>query len=218
METSSGTVRLLFVVCLATAMVTRAEAVHAAAVGVQLGVDRSGVDGDVPPNSEYIDKYGVVAGLQGEIGFAHDLSLSLQPSFVQKRSAVRTAAATRSGSATERELALDFVSVPAVVKFAKAGGRTYVVGGVTVDFLGSATLAGKGVKSGYNSTGFGAVLGFGVVIPAGRARVTTELRLVQGISNLNTGQVAEATGALAPRLHSSGLQLIVGSLLPVGGR
>ena len=39
---------------------------------------------------------------------------------------------------------------------------------------------------------------------------------VQGLSNLNSGGIADATGALAPRLHSSGQELIVGSLLPVG--
>jgi hypothetical protein len=33
---------------------------------------------------------------------------------------------------------------------------------------------------------------------------------------MTTGSAAAAAGALAPRLHSSGLQLIVGNLLPVG--
>src|SRR5207342_358756 len=95
-----------------------------------------------------------------------------------------------------------------VVKFAKAGGRTFVAGGVTVDFLTSATLSGQGsdrdVTSAYNSTTLGAVLGFGVVFPAGRTRFTTELRFVQGITNMTTGSAAAAAGALAPRLHSSG--------------
>jgi len=206
----------LFVLVLAAAMVAAAGPSRAGSIGVQLGVDRSGVDGDSPPNSEYTDKYGLVAGLQGEIGFAHDLLLSLQPSFVQKRSGLLTAPSTRGGDPVERDLGFDYVSVPLLVKFAKAGGRTYVAGGVSVDFLSAATLAGHDVKSAYKSTGFGAVLGFGVVFPMGHARLTTELRLVQGLSNMNGGEVADATGALAPRLHSSGLQLIVGTLLPIG--
>jgi len=207
----------LFVLVLAAALVAVAGPAHAGSIGVQLGVDRSGVDGDSPPNSQYIDKYGLVAGLQGEIGFAHDLLLSLQPSFVQKRSSVQTAT-TRSGDPIERELGLDYVSVPLLVKFAKAGGRTYFAGGVSVDFLSAATLAGQDVKSSFNSTGLGAVLGFGVVFPVGRTRFTTELRLAQGLSNINSGGIAAAAGALAPRLHSSGLQLIVGSLFPMGKR
>jgi hypothetical protein len=195
---------------------------RAAAVGVQLGVDRSGLDGDVPPNSEYTDKYGLVAGIQAEVGLARDLSLSLQPSFVQKRSGVLIAPSTRAGDPTELELSFDHVSVPVVVKFAMANGRTFVSGGVTVDFLTAATLSGLGsdrdVKSTFNSTNVGAALGFGVVFPAGHARFTTELRLVQGLTNLNTGAAAAAAGALAPRLHSTGLQLIVGSLFPIGKR
>ena len=205
----------LFVLVLAAALLAGAAPARAASIGAQLGVDRSGVAGDTPPNSQYVDEYGLVAGLQGEIGFAHDLLLSLQPSFVQKRSSVQTAT-TRSGDPIERDLAFDYISVPLLVKFAKAGGRTYIVGGASVDFLSAATLAGYDVKSAYNSTAFDAVLGFGVAFPMGHARLTTELRLVQGLSNMNSGGIADATGALAPRLHSSGLELIVGSLLPVG--
>ena len=218
MNARSRAVRVLTVAIAAATVAAWAGTSHAASIGAQLGVDRSGVDGDTPPNSLYIDKYGLVAGIQGELGFAHDLSLSLQPSYVQKRSGVQTAASTRGGEPIEHALSFDYVSVPLVVKFAKAGGRTYVAGGISVDFLASATLSGDDVKRAYNSSGFGAVLGFGIVFPAGRTRLTTELRLVQGISNMNNGEVAAATGALAPRMHSSGLELIVGGLLPVGKR
>jgi hypothetical protein len=220
MDTRSHSARLLIVVIMAMGIAAGADPAAAAAVGAQLGVDRAGIEGDAPPNSQYSDKFGWVAGLQGELGFAPALSLSLQPSFVQKKSGVQTAPSSRGGTPTEVELAFDYVSVPVVVKFAKAGGRTYVAGGVTVDFLTSATLSGEGadrdVTSAYNSTGFGAVLGFGVVFPAGRTRFTTELRYVQGISNMTTGTAAAAAGALAPRLHSSGWELIVGNLIPVG--
>jgi len=204
----------------AVGVVAGADVAQAAAVGAQLGVDRSWLNGDVPPNTAYTNKTGWVAGAQGEIGIAHDLSLSLQPSFVRHESGLSIAPSTPGGSSTELELSFDYVSVPVVVKFAKAGGRTYVAGGLTVDFLSSATLSGQGsdrdVTSSYSGTGLGALLGFGAVFPAGRTRLTTELRYVQGISDMLTGSVAEATGALAPRLHSNGFQLIVGTLLPVG--
>jgi hypothetical protein len=222
MDARSHTARLSFVVLLALGLAAGADAVQAAAVGAHLGLDRGGLDGDAPPNSQYTDKAGLVAGIQGEFGFARDMSLSLQPSFVQKKSGVLIAPSTRGASTTELELSFDYVSVPVVVKFAKAGGRTYVAGGITVDFLTAATLSGLGsdrdVTSAYNSTGFGAVLGFGVVFPVGRTRLTTELRYVQGIANMTTGAAAATAGALAPRLHSSGWELIVGDLLQVGRR
>ena len=220
MGTRSYSARLLFVALLAAGVAAGADAARAAVVGAQLGVDRAGIDGDTPPNSQYTDKVGLVAGIQGEVGFAQGLSLSLQPSFVQKKSGVLFVPSTRGGSTTELELSFDYVSVPVLVKFAKAGGRTYVAGGVTVEFLTAATLSGQGsdrdVMSAYNSTGFGAVLAFGVVFPAGRTRFTTELRFVQGIANMTTGTAADTAGALAPRLHSNGWELIVGNLLPVG--
>jgi Outer membrane protein beta-barrel domain len=213
---------LVFILFLTTRCVVGAEAASGAAVGAQLGVDRSGVDGDVPPNTEYINKTGLIAGLQGEISFGDRLSLSLQPSFIQKRTAVSIASSTRGGTPTELPLSFDYFSVPVLVKFAKAGGRTYVAGGITVDFMTSATLSGQGsdrdVMSTFNSTGVGAVLGFGVVFPLGHTRLTTEVRFVQGLTNLAGGAAAEANGALASRLHSNGLELIVGDLLPLGRR
>jgi len=221
MDTRSHSARaLMFAVLLAAGIAAGADPAQAAVIGAQLGVDRAGIDGDTPPNTGYHDQVGLVAGIQGEFGFAQDLSLSLQPSFVQKKTGLRIAPTTRGGSTTELDLSFDYVSVPVLVKFAMAGGRTYVAGGVAVDFLTAAALSGQGsdrdVTSAYNSTGFGAVLGFGLMFPAGRTRFTTELRLVQGIANMTTGTGAAAAGALAPRLHSTGWELIVGNLLPVG--
>jgi len=220
MDTRSQAVRLSFVLLLITGTAVATDAT-AAAVGGQLGVNRSGVDGDSPPNSQYSDRFGLVAGIQGEFSFARDLSLSLQPSFVQKNCNVVFAPSTRGGSTTELGLAFDCVSIPVLVKFVQARGRTYVATGVTFDFLTSATLSGQGsdrdVLSAYSSAGFGAVLGFGLVFPAGRTHLTSELRYVQGISNMTPGTAAAAAGALAPRLHATGWQLVIGDLLPIGG-
>ena len=222
MDAKSLAARLSHVIFLTAGIALAACPARAAVVGVQLGVDRAGIDGDTPPNTAYIDDFGLVAGVQGEFGFAKDLSLSLQPSFVQKRAGVQIAPTTRSGSVTELDLSFDYVSVPVLLKFAQAHGRTYLAGGVTVDFMTSATLSGQGadrdVKSSYNSTGLGAILGFGVAFPAGRTHLTTELRFVQGLTNLNTGSSAATVGALAPRLHTTGWELIVGDLIPLGKR
>ena len=214
--------RRLFIVFLIATIAACAGQARAAAIGAQVGLDRSGIDGDVPSGSEYLDKAGFLAGLQGEIGIAHDLSLSVQPTYAQKKGDIQFAPTTPEGSTTKFELAFDYVTVPILVKFAQAHGRTFVTGGFSADFLTKATLSGEGtdrdVKSAYKDTGVGALLGFGVVFPAGRTHLTAELRLVQGITNMTGGTVSEATGALAQRLHSSGVQLIVGSLFPIGKR
>lgn len=222
MDWRSQVVRLLLLLVLAAGIATDARAGGSPLVGVHVGGDRAGIDGDSPPSASYVPKFGLVAGVQAEFGLAGDLSLSLQPSFVRVRTGIQSAASTGGGEPVEVDLSLDYVSLPILVKFAQGGGRTYVAGGLAVDFLSGANLSGaasdRDVSSAYEDTALGAVLGFGVVFPAGRTRITTELRFVQGITNLTTGDIAEATGALAPRLHSSGLQLLVGGLFPIGGR
>ena len=222
MDARSPAASLRRLVLLVAGLALWAGPAQAAAIGAQLGIDRAGIDGDTPPNSAYVDKIGWVAGIQSEFGFARDLSLSLQPSFVQKAAGVQIPIPSGEESFTELGLTFGYVSVPVLVKFAQARGRTYVATGVTIDFLTSATLSGQGadqdVKSSFNSTGFGAVLGFGVVFPVGSTHLTAELRFVQGMSNLNTGDAAEAAGALAPRLHTTGWEFIVGTLIPMGRR
>jgi len=222
MDTRARAARLLFIAVLTTSLTATTTSARAVTLGVQLGLNGSGLDGDTPPNSEYINKVGVVAGIQGEIPIGRGLSLGLQPSFVQKKSGILMAPTTRGGSTTELELTFDYFSIPAVVKFAMAGGRTFVSGGLTADFLSSAKLSGAGsdrdVKSAFNGTDLGALLGLGAVFPVRGTRLTTELRLVQGIANMTTGKAAAASGALAPRLHSTGVQLIVGDLFSIGGR
>ena len=102
LDFKSCAARPLLGLCLAAVLTMGAGAARAAEIGAQLGLDRSGIDGDSPPNSQYTDKFGLVAGIQGEIALAHDLSLSLQPSFVQKHSGLLIAPASRGGSTTER--------------------------------------------------------------------------------------------------------------------
>jgi len=219
MDTRAGAARLTIVVLLTTCIVAGVDRAQAATIGAQIGVDRAGIDGDTPPNISYSDEFGIVAGVQGEIDLPHDLALSLQPAFVRKKT--KGTVAIAGGQTLESDLTFDYISVPLVVKFAQAGGRTYVAGGVAADFLSTARLEFNGsaadVKDAFSSTGLGAVLGFGVVFPVGGTRLTTELRYVQGISNMTKGSVAAAAGALAPRLHSTGWELIVGDLLSIGG-
>src|SRR5262249_33427597 len=118
MDTGSHGARLSIVVLLVAGIAAGPSGARAAAVGAQLGIDRAGIDGDTPPNTEYTDKVGVIAGVQGEIGIAEGLSLSLQPSFIQKKVGLLVAPSSRGGSTTESELSFDYVSVPLLLKFA----------------------------------------------------------------------------------------------------
>jgi hypothetical protein len=104
------------------------------------------------------------------------------------------------------------------VKFNAMSGRTYVAGGLDLGFLSKAHLSSGGldrdVKSYFNETDLGALVGFGVVFPIGSSRLTTDLRYVQGLTNLADKMI----GGLPERFHTFGMQLTAGILFPIGGR
>jgi len=192
---------------------------RAAALGFVLGLDHCGIGGDAPPNTEYALDSGWVRGVQGEFGIGRNIALSLQPMYARRRTEVIVADDTQASGERRFDLSLDYVSVPVVVKFGSAGGRTYAASGLDVGFLTSARLAGEGidsdVKDSLNGLDVGALLGFGVVFPIGSPRLTAELRYVQGLVNLAGDG---APGDLPNRFHSQGLQLTAGILFPLGGR
>jgi Outer membrane protein beta-barrel domain len=196
---------------------------HAAAAGALLGVGRQSISGDAPPNTSYGARGGLIAGVQGEISLTPDIALSVQPSFAQRRTTLTSVEDVTGENALD--LNLDYVSVPVLLKFEIAGGRTYFAGGVDVGFLKSAHLTGNGVdddiKDRFHSTDVGALFGFGVLFPVGKPRLTTELRYVQGLVNLSGGFASSdvdgsTTSSLPDRFHSGGLELVAGILFPLG--
>jgi hypothetical protein len=186
---------------------------HAAAVGAIVGLDRCGIGGDVDQNTTITSQFGYLAGVQGEIGIGKNIALSLQPRYSTRE----TKLVTTTRNETELKLKLDYVSVPVVVKFNAMSGRTYVAGGLDLGFLQKAHLSTGGldrdIKSYFHDTDLGALVGFGVVFPIGSPRLTTEVRYVQGVTNLAERMV----GGLPERFHTYGLQLTAGILLPLGG-
>lgn len=191
-----------------------AEHAQAAAVGAMLGVGREGISGDAPPSTSYGPAAGLIAGLQAEVGLRKDFAFSVQPMFIERGTTLTTA--TVAGETT-RDLKLNYVSVPMVLKF-RTSARTYVSGGLDLGFLQSAHLTGEGadddVKDDFESFDVGALFGFGVLFPIGRPHLTTELRYVQGLTSLS-GDSAVLLN-LPDRFHSGGWQLTAGVLFPLG--
>ena len=198
-----------------------ATSAEAASVGAMLGASRCSISGDAPVNTSYGAGMGLIAGVQGEISLSEDIALSLQPKFEQRRTKLTSADSEEEDDERSLDLDLDYVSIPLVVKFQAAGGRTYFAGGVDVGFLSSASLTGEGVDedvtSLFHKVDVGALIGFGVVFPIGTPRLTTELRYVQGLVNLSGGEQG-LINELPDRFHSNGVQLMAGILFPLGGR
>ena len=207
-------------VLLAALLAFGATPAHGAAVGALLGMNRAGITGDAPPDTEYNSKTGLMAGVQAEIGLTQDISLSLQPMYVRRGTGLTVTDSTTSSRERSLTLALDYVAVPVVVKFSGMGGRTYFAGGLDVAFLSGATLSDGGteadVKDSFNSVDVGALFGFGVVFPIGRPRLTVEARYVMGLVDLGDSAGSGATPNLPDRFRSTGMQLTAGILLPLG--
>jgi len=212
---------ILFFAALATIpSATMPRPSYAAAVGALLGLNRSAISGDAPANTAYGAGAGLMVGAQAEFALTGNLALSFQPMFVQRNTKLRSADA-EPGDERALDLDMDYLSVPVVIKFGAAHGRTYVAGGMDVGFLSSARVSGEGIDEDIepllHSVDIGALFGFGVVFPAGRSRLTTELRYVQGLVNLRDAEQGPVQ-ELPDRFHSSGLQLMVGVLVPIGAR
>jgi hypothetical protein len=205
---------------LAAVSILAAGRAQAAAVGAVLGLGREGISGDAPANTSYGAGIGLIAGLQGEIALGQGVALSVQPMFNQRRTILTAASDEDPSGQTTLDLNMDYISVPVVVKFATSGGRTYVAGGADLAWLQSARVTGQGldqdVENHFHGMDVGALIGFGVVFPVGRPSLTTELRYVQGLTNLSDGGGTGAVTGLPERFHSGGLQLTAGILLPIG--
>lgn len=190
-------------------------AAHAAAIGAFLGLNRTGIGGDFGQNTEISSQTGLLTSVQGEVGLSQSIALSLQPMYARQET---KSTAVSDSSSTDLKLTLDSYSVPIVLKFGLGGGRTYVSSGLDISFLSSAKLSAGGsehdTKSSFHDVNLGALIGFGVVFPVGRPQITTELRYVQGLTNM----AKTAVGGLPERFHSQGWQLTAGILLPLGGR
>ena len=208
---------LVMVLVLGAAIPVCATPADAAAVGVLLGANRAGISGDSPQNIDFKSRLGLVAGVQGEFGVARDVLLSVQPMFVSRGATIADADTLDDELA---DLAIDYFALPILLKITAAGGRTYVTGGVDIAFLDKAMLssgdAEADVTDFFGQTDVAGLIGFGVVFPIGRPRLTVEARYVQGFSSLTKPDSTPPDQNLPDRFHNTGLQLTAGFLLPLG--
>ncbi|MBT8479563.1 MAG: PorT family protein, partial [Gemmatimonadetes bacterium] len=120
------------------------------------------------------------------------------------------------------DLSLSYFAVPVLAKFVTVGGKVYVISGINLSFLTGANLKGVednaeevDVKDSFESVDLAVDFGVGGQLPLGRVKIMLEARYEQGLFNIAGDDISE--DALRARLRSSGLQLLVGVLLPLGG-
>jgi hypothetical protein len=120
------------------------------------------------------------------------------------------------------DLSLSYVAVPVLAKFVTVGGKVYVISGINLSFLTSAEIKAEegsedpvDVKDSLRNIDLAVDFGVGGQLPLGRIKIMLEARYEQGLLNIAEENVVE--DALKSRVRSSGLQLLAGILLPLGG-
>ena len=193
----------------------------AVAVGAFGGINLGDLSGDAPAGASFVSSIGFAAGLLGEFRVASDVWLSLQPMYIQKGSDLRFRF-TQGSQPDTLGLALDYVTLPVLLKIVSGNGKTYVSGGVDAGYLVNATLSNESesrdVVDSFNKIDLSADFAFGVMLPIGRPKITLEARYSQSLLNVAKEDQNPEEEALPARFRSSGFQLFAGLLYPLGRR
>ena len=186
------------------------------------GVTKTGLNGNSPPKVGYSASPGIALGLVTEFDVATEVRLSLQPMYIQRNTKVKFEVPNEEEKRDSLEVKLNYLSLPVLVKFMAAKGRTYFLGGLNVGYLLDGTLENPtngdelDLSGVLNSIDLAAVAGFGVVFPVGKPSLTVELRYEQSIINASDTSRDTDGDDLPQRIRSSGFEFLAGILIPIG--
>lgn len=191
-------------------------------VGAFGELNMAGLSGDAPDDFSYGGKTGLGFGLIGEFHLTDDIWLSVQPMILPRGAAIEVEVDDEEDPVKIADVSLSYFAMPMLAKFVTAGGKVYVISGLNVSFLTGANLKGVeegdeevDVKDSFESFDLAVDFGVGGQLPVGSVKIMLEARYEQGLLNTLAENIVE--DALKSRVRSSGLQLLAGVLLPLGG-
>ncbi|NNK47657.1 MAG: PorT family protein [Gemmatimonadetes bacterium] len=191
-------------------------------IGAFGGLNSARLSGDAPDDYSYAGKSGFAFGLILEHQITDDVWLSVQPMILPRGAGIEFKSGDEEEPQKVADLSLSYFAVPVLAKFVTVGGKVYVISGINLSFLTGANLKGVednaeevDVKDSFESVDLAVDFGVGGQLPLGRVKIMLEARYEQGLFNIAGDDISE--DALRARLRSSGLQLLVGVLLPLGG-
>ena len=197
----------------------RGEPVALENLGIVVGVDRTELSGDEPPDLKFQAETGYLVGAVVEFALTRDVLLSIQPSYVHTKTGV--AYKDKKAGVLRDSLALDvdWLVLPVVARIKANDGALYATGGVDFAWAMGGGLSGGTVDEPADSfirdMEVSAVIGVGLEFPVGRNHITAELRYRQGL--LNAAQDDIADNGLPRRFRFAGIQLTAGFLFSLGG-
>jgi hypothetical protein len=191
-------------------------------VGAYGLLNSAGLNGDTPEDFSYTGNTGFGFGLIGEFYLTDDIWLSVQPGIQPKGAGLEVELDDEEDPVKLGSVDLSYFSVPVLAKFVTVGGKVYVVSGVNFGFLTSAEVNSEegdsepvDIKDSLRSFDLALDFGVGGQLPVGKIKIMLEARYEQGL--LNIVDETSSEGALRARVRSSGLELLAGILLPLGG-
>lgn len=215
--------KLLFLPLLLLSGLLFAPSAHAQfTLGAYGMLNSADLSGDAPEDFSYGGSTGFGFGLIGEFHLTDDVWLSVQPGIHPKGAALEFQFEDEEDPTKVGSVDLSYFSVPVLAKFVTVGGKVYVISGVNFGFLTGAEIKPEegesepvDVKDSMRSFDLAVDFGVGGQLPVGRIRIMLEARYEQGLLNIVEEDIVE--DALKTRVRSSGLQLLAGILLPLGG-
>lgn len=186
-------------------------------LGVIGGLTRFQLDGDKPDKGAYRYVTGGIVGGIVEIQLTKNVSLSLQPSYVQKGTKIAYEVEGQKERVDSVDVNLDYFSIPVLVKVLTRGERFYVLGGLEFGYLLEAryitSTEDSSVKDELDKYDLAVQFGVGYFFPVGRSRIFVEARYDQSIFNVKSGDESDADAHLGLRVKNSGWIFCAGFLI-----
>jgi hypothetical protein len=220
---SARAARMLFVGCQVLGLVLcfGGRAAAQSRLGVTAGLNWSTLGGDAPQDAEYRRVIGVNAGIVGDLALTDDVTLSFQPMYVRRGTDIYFDIG-KEEPRDSLELRFDYIDCLVMVKVFADNGYSYFTSGVGLGFLTQATLKDiraeeKDVASLFRDFDVSIAFGVGFMVPAKNTLVTFELRYQQSLISMFDSDADMSAEGFAPRLRSSGFQLLAAVLFPRRG-
>ena len=192
-------------------------------LGFSVGINSSSLSGDKPPDVSYTSSTNLLANVVADFRIADDVWISVQPGYAGRGAGLAFKVDGEEEPRDSLTLNMNYLSVPVLMKVV-TGKKVYVTGGLDFSYLLNAELApnggGEGVdlRDAIKNASVGFIFGVGAMFPIGRPRITVEGRYTQSLTNDAEPERSDAGGQDLPvRFRSTGLQLLVGFLIPLGG-
>jgi hypothetical protein len=208
------------VVGVGLALVCLAGPVRAQIVGVLGGVNSTGIQGDRPVDTSYGRAKRLQIGAFAEWRLTNEIWLHTELAYSQRGTRIGEKIEGQRAPDYNSRLALDYVSMPILLKVASRSGRIYTLSGVDLAFLVDATLKQDGapdvdLQSQLLSTDVAVNFAVGGMVRRSNPAAGVEVRYTQSLYNL--GENIQET-SIPVRFRSSGFHFLVNLTWQLGRR